>query len=47
MVNPDCMLEATNSDVVISNGMKADKKYKGESAQVKEFFNQINPLIVF
>ena len=47
MVNPDCMLEATNSDVVISNAMKAAKKYKGESAQVKEFFNQINPLIVF
>ena len=47
MVNPECMLEATNSDVVISNAMKAAKKYKGESAQVKEFFNQINPLIVF
>ena len=47
MVNPDCMLEATNSDVVISNAMKSAKKYKGESAQVKEFFNQINPLTVF
>ena len=47
MVNSDCIMEATNSDVVISNAMKAAKKYQGESAQVKEFFNQIDPLIVF
>ena len=27
MVNSDCIMEATNSDVVISNAMKAAKKY--------------------
>jgi len=41
MVNPECMLEATRSDIVVSNAMKASKVYKGESAQVKEFFQQI------
>ncbi len=47
MVNPECMLEATKSDLVVSNAMKASKAYKGESAQVKEFFQQITPLVIF
>ena len=47
MVNPECMLEATKSDLVVSNAMKASKVYKGESAQVKEFFQQITPLVIF
>ena len=47
MVNPECMLEATKSDLVVSNAMKASKAYKGESAQVKEFFQQITPLVNF
>ena len=47
MVNPECMLEATKSDLVVSNAMKASKSYKGESAQVKEFFQQITPLVIF
>ena len=38
MVNPKFMLEATKSDFVVSNAMKASKACKGESAQVKEFF---------
>ena len=47
MVNPECMLEATRSDIVVSNAMKASKAFKGESAQVKEFFQKINPLVIF
>ena len=47
MVNTECILEATRSDIVVSNAMKASKSYKGESAQVKEFFQQINPLVIF
>ena len=47
MVNPECMLEATKSDLVVSNAMKASKAYKGESAQVKEFFQKITPLVIF
>ena len=47
MVNPECMLEATKSDLVVSNAIKASKAYKGESAQVKEFFQQITPLVIF
>ena len=47
MVNPKFMLEATKSDLVVSNAMKASKAYKGESAQVKEFFQQITPLVIF
>ena len=47
MVNPECMLEATKSDLVVSNAMKASIAYKGESAQVKEFFQQITPLVIF
>ena len=47
MVNPECMLEATKSDLVVSNAMKASKAYKGESAQVKEFFQQITPFVIF
>jgi len=47
MVNPDAMLEATKSDIVVSNALKKSKSYKGEAAQVKEFFQQINPLVIF
>ena len=47
MVNPECMLEVTKSDLVVSNAMKASKAYKGESAQVKEFSQQITPLVIF
>ena len=47
MVYPECILEATRSDIVVSNAMKESKAYKGESAQVKEFFQQINPLVIF
>ena len=47
MVNPEYMLEATRSDIVVSNAMKASNAYKGESAQVNEFFQQINPLVIF
>ena len=42
MVNPECMLEATRSEIVVSNAMKASKAYKGESAQVKEFFRRLS-----
>ena len=31
-VNPEFMLKATRSDIVVSNVMKASKAYKGESA---------------
>ena len=47
MVNPECMLKATRSDIFVSNAKKASKAYKGESAQVKEIFQQIHPLIIF
>jgi len=47
MVNPECMLGATRSDLVVSNALKASKASKVESAQVKEFFQQITPLVIF
>ena len=32
MFNPECMLEATRSDIAVSNAIKASKVYKGETA---------------
>ena len=47
IVNPELILEATRSDIVVGNAMNASKIYKGELAQVKEFFQQINQLVIF
>ena len=47
IVNPERILEATRSDIVVGNAMNASKIYKGELAQVKEFFQQINQLVIF
>ena len=38
LVNPECILWAIRSDIVLRNAMNASKVYKGELAQVKEFF---------
>ena len=45
LVNPESMLEATNSDVVVNNAMKKAKQFKSESEQFLEFVKQIKPLI--
>ena len=44
LVNPESMLEATNSDVVVNNAMKQNNS-KSESEQFLEFVKQIKPLI--
>ena len=41
MVNTECILEATRSDIVVRNAMNASKIYKGELVQVKNFSSRL------
>ena len=45
LINPDAMLEGTNSDYIIENALTQASLEKGETKRAVRFFRSMKPLI--
>ena len=45
LINPDAMLEGTNSDYIIENALTQASLEKGETKRAVRFFRSLKPLI--
>lgn len=45
LINPDAMLEGTNSDYIIENALTQASLEKGETKRAIRFFRSLKPLI--